>query len=443
MRKGTNDMNNNELTGCWEDLLRARFGVAPQVGRFVEAAQAEVAEEFARVERVAEYNQAKVLAAFQKHEIAARHFSGTTGYGYDDIGRDTLDRVFASTFGAEDALVRPQFASGTHALSAMLFGVLMPGDELLSATGKPYDTLEETIGISGNAPGSLRRYGISYAQTELREDGGIDLPGILAKMTDHTKVVHFQRSRGYAWRRALTVAEIGSAIKAIKAARPEVIVTVDNCYGEFTALTEPTEVGADLMAGSLIKNPGGGIAPTGGYVAGRKDFVEQVADRLSAPGIGREVGSYAASYAPFYQGFFLAPHVVAQALKGAILAARVFESLGMEVLPHSHDVREDIIQSICFRSPERLISFCQSIQRVSPVDSHVVPYPWDMPGYQDQVIMAAGAFVGGSSIELSADAPLVEPYIVYLQGGLTYEHAKLAIMAVLQEMVKKGEIELP
>lgn len=424
------------------DFLKKNYRITAETAEFVQQAEKEMADVFSAMDEVREYNQFKVLKALQDEGLALRHFAPTTGYGYDDIGRDTLDRVFAAALGAEDALVRPQLTSGTHALAMMLFGLLLPGDELLAITGKPYDTLEETIGISGNAWGSLKAYGVTYSQVDLKEDGSIDVEAVLSALKPQTKLIHIQRSRGYAWRRALTVQEIGAAIRRIKAARPDVIVDVDNCYGEFTALTEPTEVGADVMAGSLIKNPGGGIAPTGGYIAGKKEYIERIANRLTAPGIGREVGSYAGSYAPFFQGLFLAPHVVAESLKGAALCARVFEKLGMPVLPDSTAVREDIIQSIRFDDPQRLIAFCQSIQRISPVDSNAIPEPWDMPGYQHQVIMAAGAFVQGSSIELSADAPIVAPYIAYMQGGLTYDHVKLAVMASLEEMRKTGSISL-
>jgi len=422
------------------ELLRQQYGVKENIARMVDEAEREAAARFAEIDRICQFNQYRVLSAFRSERIALRHFSPTTGYGYDDCGRDALDRVFARCMGAEDALVRPQIVSGTHALALMLFGVLRPGDELLSITGKPYDTLETTIGISGDSPSSLKALGVSYAQVELGEDGGIDAEAAIRAITDKTRVVHIQRSRGYAWRRALTVEEIGRAIAAIKAAKPSVIVTVDNCYGEFTATEEPTAAGADLMAGSLIKNPGGGIAPTGGYIAGRKDLVELVAERLTVPGIGREVGSYAASYAPFYQGLFLAPHVVAGTLKGAVLAARVFEKLGFDVLPKWDENREDIIQAVRFFRPEPLIAFCRSIQKASPVDSFVIPEPWDMPGYQCQVIMAAGAFVQGSSIELSADAPIAPPYTAYMQGGLTYEHVKLAVMSAVADMEAEGYV---
>lgn len=433
---------NNELELKTKELLQRDYGIRSEIAELVDAAQGEVSGRFHEVDRVCELNQYKVLSAFQKERIALRHFSPTTGYGYDDDGRDALDRVFARCMGAEDALVRPQIVSGTHALALMLFGVLRPGDELLSVTGKPYDTLETTIGISGESSSSLKSMGVTYAQVELGKDGGIDVEAAAAAINERTKVVHIQRSRGYEWRRALTVGEIGKAVSAIKAAKPGVTVTVDNCYGEFTAAVEPAAVGADLMAGSLIKNPGGGIAPTGGYIAGRRDLIELVAERLTVPGIGREVGSYAASYAPFYQGLFLAPHVVAGCLKGAILASRVFEKLGFDVLPKWDESREDIIQAVRFFQQEPLISFCRSIQKASPVDSFATPEPWDMPGYQCQVIMAAGAFVQGSSIELSADAPITPPYTAYMQGGLTYEHVKLAVMSAVSDMVAEGHASI-
>jgi cystathionine beta-lyase family protein involved in aluminum resistance len=425
-----------------KELLRKDYGIQSGIAELVDATERELSDRFQEIHRTCQFNQYKVLSAFRMERIALRHFNPSTGYGYGDDGRDALDRVFARCMGAEDALVRPQIVSGTHALALMLFGVLRPGDEMLSITGKPYDTLETTIGISGDSSSSLKSMGVSYSQVELGSNGGIDAAAAISAIKENTKVVHIQRSRGYAWRRALTVAEIGRAIAEIKAAKPGVIVTVDNCYGEFTATEEPVAVGADLMAGSLIKNPGGGIAPTGGYVAGRSDLVELVAERLTVPGIGKEVGSYAASYAPFYQGLFLAPHVVAESLKGAILASRVFEKLGFVVLPKWNDIREDVIQAVRFSKPEPLIAFCQSIQMSSPVDSFVLPEPWDMPGYQCPVIMAAGAFVQGSSIELSADAPITPPYIAYMQGGLTYEHVKLAVMSAVSDMAAKGYVAI-
>ena len=424
------------------ELLVDKFGIQNNIVTLVNAAENEVTRRFNEIDNICLYNQCKVLSSFQQERIALRHFTPTTGYGYGDDGRDALDRVFARCMGAEDALVRPQIVSGTHALALMLFGVLRPGDELLSVTGKPYDTLEATIGISADSRSSLKSMGVTYSQVELGTDGGIDVETSLKAINKKTKVVHIQRSRGYEWRRALTIDEIGDAVAAIKAANSSIIITVDNCYGEFTTIAEPTDVGADLIAGSLIKNPGGGIAPTGGYIAGRSDLIELVAERLTVPGIGREVGSYAAPYTPFYQGLFIAPHVVAGCLKGAILASRVYEKLGFDVLPKWDDSREDIIQSIRFFKPEPLISFCKSIQKASPVDSFATPEPWDMPGYQCPVIMAAGAFIQGSSIELSADAPITPPYTAYMQGGLSYEHVKYAIMKSISDMVANGYISL-
>ncbi|HIV29391.1 MAG TPA: methionine gamma-lyase family protein, partial [Candidatus Pullichristensenella excrementipullorum] len=372
--------------------------------------------------------------------VAGRHFAPTTGYGYDDIGRDTLSKLFAFVFETEDALVRPQIASGTHALALCLYGILRPGDEMLAAAGKPYDTLEEVIGLAGEAGnGSLRDFGIGYREVSLRADGGIDVEGVLAQLAPAVKLVLIQRSRGYDWRPSLSVGQINEAIEAIHRVRPDVCVMVDNCYGEFTDASEPR---ADLLAGSLIKNPGGGLAPTGGYVAGKRAYVEKVACRLTSPGIGAEVGSYAGSYQPFYQGLFLAPHTVAQAVKSAILAARAFEMLGFAVNPAWDAPRNDVIEAIRFDDPDRLIAFCQAIQMCSPVDAEAVPEPWDMPGYQDPVIMAAGTFVSGASIELSADAPIRAPYIGYLQGALTYAHGRLGVEGAIARLLEKGLITL-
>ena len=372
--------------------------------------------------------------------MAARHFAPTTGYGYDDIGRDTLSKLFAAVMETEDALVRPQIASGTHALALCLYGVLRPGDEMLAAAGKPYDTLEEVIGLAGEAGnGSLRDFGIGYREVSLRADGGIDIDGVLSQLAPSVKLVLIQRSRGYDWRPSLSVGQIDAAIEAIHSARPDVCVMVDDCYGEFTDVREPR---ADLLAGSLIKNPGGGLAPTGGYIAGKRAFVEKVACRLTSPGIGAEVGSYAGSYQPFYQGLFLAPHTVAQAVKSAILAARAFELLGFAVNPAWDAPRNDVIEAIRFDDADKLIAFCQAIQMCSPVDAEAVPEPWDMPGYQDPVIMAAGTFVSGASIELSADAPIRAPYIGYLQGALTYAHGRLGVEGAIARLLQKGLISL-
>ncbi len=395
----------------------------------INRAELDCAEAFSRLDEIERVNTKKVLDSFKKHRVSARHFAPTTGYGYDDIGRDTLGEIFAEVLGAETALVRPQIASGTHALALCLFGILRPGDSLLSAAGKPYDTLEEIIGLTGEAGhGSLKDLGVSYKQTELK-DGRLDEDAILASLTKEVKLVLIQRSRGYDWRPSLSVSEINDMIDKIHAKNPDTFVMVDNCYGEFTSQEEPH---ADIMAGSLIKNPGGGIAPTGGYIAGKKECVELVSYRLTSPGIGAEVGSYAASYQPFYQGLFLAPHIVCQALRVSTLFSRVFELLGYQVHPTYQDARNDIIQAIRFESAEKLITFVQNIQVNSPVDSEAVPEPWAMPGYQDEVIMAAGTFVSGASIELSADAPIRPPYIAYLQGGLTYQHGKIALMEMLK-----------
>lgn len=413
--------------------------VGERVDKLIARAEADCAAPFKRVDGIERENTRKVIAAMQRHRVSVRHFAPTTGYGYDDIGRDTLGELFADVLGAEAALVRPQIASGTHALALCLFGVLRPGDVLLCGAGKPYDTMEEVIGLAGEPGcGSLRDLGVGYRQVELK-DGKIDVDGIVAALTPEVKLVLLQRSRGYDWRPSLSVAELNAAIDAIHAKQPDTCVMVDNCYGEFTNAEEPH---ADLMAGSLIKNPGGGIAPTGGYIAGKAKFVELVSYRLTSPGIGAEVGSYAGSYQPFYQGLFQAPHVVAQAVRTAILAARVFELLGFDVHPAFDAPRNDIIEAIRFGDEKKLIRFIQAIQFCSPVDAEAVPEPWAMPGYQDQVIMAAGTFVAGASIELSADAPIRVPYIAYLQGGLTYAHGRLAIAGAVQLMADEELIRL-
>lgn len=393
--------------------------------KLIANAEIEAQALFKHIDDVALYNQEKVLSAFQKHRIALRHFSGTSGYGYDDIGRDTLCAVFADTFGAESAIVSPLIASGTHAISSVLYGLLRPGDSFLSLAGMPYDTLETVI--SGNDVGSLKDFNINFESINLTDDGCFDAKKIeTALKTKNYKLLFIQRSRGYNWRNALSIDDINDIIKFVRKFTDAPIV-IDNCYGEFTDTKEPTQVGADIIVGSLIKNPGGGIAPTGGYIAGRKDLVEQISYRLTAPGVGLEVGSYSFGYREFYQGFFLAPHVTAQALKGSVLFGTVFHKLGYETLPQPKDPCRDIIRSIKFNTKGELIKFCQAIQACSPIDSFAVPEPWDMPGYNDQVIMAAGTFVQGASIELSADSPIRPPYIAYLQGGLTYEHVKLAV----------------
>ena len=416
-----------------------------KISRLLDEAERDCEAGFRQLDQIERINTRKVLEAFQRHRVSARHFAPTTGYGYDDIGRDTLSDIMAELMGCEAALVRPQIASGTHALALCLFGVLRSGDTLLAASGKPYDTLEEVIGLTGQSgAGSLKDYGVSYRQVDVLEDGRLDLQGIRKALEEDASIrlVELQRSRGYAWRPSMSVSQIKEAAGLIHSIRPDVVIMVDNCYGEFSDITEPGEVGVDLMAGSMIKNPGGGLAPTGGYVAGRRDLVELVAYRLTSPGIGAEVGSYAGSYQPFYQGLFEAPHVVMQAVKTAMLAARAFEKLGYAVNPRYDEARSDIIQAIRFGSAEELIAFIQGIQMHSPVDSEAVPEPWAMPGYQDPVIMAAGTFVAGASIELSADAPVREPYIAYMQGALTYAHGRCGLEGALQFMFDKKMIQL-
>ncbi len=408
----------------------------------IQQAERELRPVFDRIEKIEYANQARVLAAFQQERVAARHFAPTSGYGYDDIGRDTLDRVFARALQSEDALVRPQITSGTQAIFTALAGLLEPGDVMLSVTGKPYDTLESAIGITGDAAGSLKRQGVLYKQVELKPDGSLDADAAEAALDSTVRVLYFQRSRGYAWRNAIAPTAMRDVFSRLHALAPRALIVVDNCYGEFVCENEPTAMGADVIVGSLIKNPGGGVAPTGGYIAGKTRCIERIANRLTVPGMGREVGSYAGSYAPFYQGLFLAPHVVAQAVKTAVLFARVFEKAGMTSMPASDAVRADIVQALRFDSAEALCAFCRSIQSVSPVDSFLVPEPWDMPGYSDQVIMAAGAFVQGASIELSADGPISAPYTAYIQGGLTYAHGRIAVCEALRALGKAGLINI-
>ena len=409
------------------------FGIADAVSDFCLEVEASLKDRFEKLDEVAEYNQMKVLAAMQKHRVSAECFNGTTGYGYNDLGRDTLEEVYATCFKGEAALVRPQITCGTHALALALMSNVRPGDEILSPVGKPYDTLEEVIGIRPSK-GSLAEYGVTYAQVDLLADGGFDFDGIRNAINDRTKLVTIQRSKGYASRPTLSVERIGQLISFIKEVKPDVICMVDNCYGEFVEKREPLEVGADMIVGSLIKNPGGGQAPIGGYIVGKKECVENAAYRLTSPGLGKEVGASLGMMQSFFQGFFLAPTVVNAALKSAIFAANVFERLGFAVIPNGSESRHDIIQAVTFEKPEGLIAFCQGIQAAAPVDSYVTPEPWDMPGYDSQVIMAAGAFVQGSSIELSADGPLRPPYTAFFQGGLTWYHGKLGIMMALQKL---------
>jgi len=404
-------------------------------GLLLEEVEKEIQPVYEKIDRVAFFNQQRVLNAFREFRVSYFHLQGTTGYGYGDRGRETLEKVYAAVFGTESALVRGQIVSGTHALALCLFGVLRPGDELLTVQGKPYETLQTVIGIGSAASGCLRELGVSYRQIDLLPDGSLDWQGIAGALSSRTKMVLLQRSRGYARRPSLSLKEMRKLISFLKSKKPDVVVCVDNCYGEFVEDAEPPAVGADLAAGSLIKNPGGGLAPCGGYVVGRSDLVKMAAARWSAPGVGAEVGPAPDFQRLLFQGLFIAPHVVAEALKGAVFAARFFGRLGFSVSPAFDEERTDIIQSITLGSPERLLSFCRGIQNFSPVDSHVLPEPAPLPGYPEEVIMAAGTFVQGASLELSADAPFKEPYTVYLQGGLTKEHVKMAVLAAAQEML--------
>lgn len=416
-------------------------GISAEVYEFGQKIEASLKERFSLFDRIAEQNQLKVLMAMQKNKVSEQCLLGTTGYGYNDMGRDTLEAVYADVFKTQDALVRPQITCGTHALALALMSNLRPGDELLSPVGKPYDTLEEVIGIRP-AKGSLTEYGITYRQVDLPADGTFDYEGIRRAIHAGTKMATIQRSKGYQTRPTFSVDQIGELISFIKSIKSDIICMVDNCYGEFVELKEPSEVGADLVVGSLIKNPGGGLAPIGGYIAGQKEYVENASYRLTSPGLGKEVGASLGILPSFYQGLFLAPTTTVNALKGAVFAAKLYEQLGFQVIPDGSETRHDIIQAVVLGSEEAVISFCQGIQAAAPVDSYVVPQPGDMPGYDSQVIMAAGAFVSGSSIELSADAPIRDPYAVYFQGGLTYYHAKYGVLKSLQNLVDKGIIRL-
>ena len=425
-----------------KEMYCGQLGIDEAVYNYGNNVLENLKERFEAIDEVAEYNQLKVIAAMQKNRVAEMHLSGTSGYGYNDEGRDTLERVYADIFKTEDALVRPQIICGTHALNVAISSNLRPGDELLSPVGKPYDTMDEIIGIRPSK-GSLAEYNISYRQVDLLDDGSFDYDGIRKAINEKTKLVTIQRSKGYATRPTLSVERIGELIHFIKDIKPDVICMVDNCYGEFVETIEPTQVGADICVGSLIKNPGGGLAPLGGYIVGRKDLVELAAYRLTAPGLGKEVGASLQVNSAFYQGLFLAPTVVASALKSAIFAANLYEKLGFTASPNGKEDRHDIIQAIAFGSPERIIAFCQGIQQAAPVDAYVLPEPYAMPGYHSDVIMAAGAFVQGSSIELSADAPIEPPYSVYFQGGITWPHGKMGILKTLQNMIDGGFVELP
>lgn len=417
-----------------------KLGLSNKVLRLAQEAESALVERFKEIDKVAEYNQARVTLAMQENRVNATCFAATTGYGYNDFGRDTLEKIYADVFGSEAALVRPQITCGTHALAVALSANLLPGDELLCPAGGPYDTLEEVIGIRPS-PCSLKEYGVTYRQVELKEDGTFDYDAIRAAINEKTKMAEIQRSKGYRTRPSFSVEQIGELIKFIKSIKPDIICMVDNCYGEFTDYIEPTHVGADMAVGSLIKNPGGGLAPIGGYICGTQECVDRCAYRLSAPGLGQEVGANLGTLTSFYQGFFLAPNVVAGALKGAIFAAYIYEKLGFKTVPHSTEKRNDIIQAVELRSPEGLIAFCEGIQAAAPVDSYVTPVPWAMPGYDSDVIMAAGTFIQGSSIELSADGPMREPYAVFFQGGLTWYNAKFGILMSLQKLIDKKIIE--
>lgn len=427
---------NTETGNIYNEL-----GISENVYQFSMEILDSLSARFCEIDKNAEYNQLKVIKAMQDNKVSEACLLGTTGYGYNDLGRDTLEAVYASVFHTQDALVRPQITCGTHALALALMSNLRPGDELLSPVGKPYDTLEEVIGIRPSK-GSLAEYGITYKQVGLLEDGSFDYESIKKAVNAKTRLVTIQRSKGYQTRPTLSVKKIGELIAFIKGIKPDVICMVDNCYGEFVERSEPTDVGADMVVGSLIKNPGGGLAPIGGYIAGTKECVENAAYRLTSPGLGKEVGASLGILKDFYQGLFLAPTVTAGALKGAIFAANAYEKLGFSVVPNSTEPRHDIIQAVTFGTPEGVIAFCKGIQAAAPVDSFVTPEPWDMPGYDSKVIMAAGAFVSGSSIELSADGPVIPPYAVYFQGGLTFEHARFGIMKSLQSVVDAGIVTL-
>ncbi|HIR25777.1 MAG TPA: methionine gamma-lyase family protein [Candidatus Egerieimonas faecigallinarum] len=423
------------------ERMYGTLGIDPKVLAFGREIEASLKERFEKIDNTAEYNQLKVLHAMQKNKVSEACLYPSSGYGYNDVGRDTLEAVYATAFRTESALVRPLIACGTHALAIAMAGNVRPGDEILSPVGKPYDTLEEVIGIRPSK-GSLAEYGVTYRQVELLPDGSFDYEGIRAAINERTRLVEIQRSKGYLTRPTFSVAQIGELIAFIKSIKPDVICMVDNCYGEFVEEQEPSEVGADLIVGSLIKNPGGGLAPIGGYIAGKEEYVDNAAYRLTCPGLGKEVGASLGVSLPFFQGFFLAPTVTAGALKGAIFAANIYEKLGFAVTPDSTQERHDIIQAVQFGTPEGVIAFCQGIQAAAPVDSYVAPEPWAMPGYDSDVIMAAGAFVQGSSIELSADGPIKPPYTVYFQGGLTWEHARFGILMSLQKLCEAGIVKL-
>ena len=423
------------------NILCKQYDIDRNVIEFVFEKEKMIKEKFAYIDNIEEYNQYKVINAMQKARLSSTDFYWTTGYGYDDVGREKVEKIYSYVFNTEDALVRPTICSGTHAITLTLSGLLRPGDELMCITGTPYDTLQKVIGTIGDVKGSFKDYGISYKEIQLTKEGKIDIDNVLRNIDEKTKILEIQRSTGYSDRKAITVTEMKEAIEKIKNFRKDIIIMVDNCYGEFLEKIEPTDVGADIMAGSLIKNPGGGLALSGGYVVGKKDLVELIANRSTAPGIGKECGLTFGTTRNTLQGFFLAPHIVSEAVKGALLMAKVYKELGFKVVPDVDDIRSDIIQGIQFENEERVVEFCKGIQSASAVDSYVTPEPWDMPGYEDKVIMAAGGFVQGSSIELSADGPMREPYFAYYQGGLTYEHCKLGLMKSLNNLYENNLID--
>lgn len=423
-------------------LLSEELNIAPKVLALIDSAEETIKKEFEVLDDIMAFNQYKILTAFQKNRISDMHFAWNTGYGYDDAGRDALEKVYADIFKTEAALVRPIIVNGTHALTLTLTGILRPGDELIYCTGAPYDTLEEVIGIRGEGKGSLKEFGVTYKQVELTPEGNIDLPALKEAISSKTRMITVQRATGYGWRKAITIEQIQEWASFVHQSNPSIVCMVDNCYGEFLDTKEPTEVGADVLAGSLIKNPGGGLALTGGYIAGRKDLIDNISYRMTSPGIGGECGLTFGQTRTMFQGLFIAPKTVNGAVKGAVLCAKAFEKLGFDVCPKAEETRSDIIEAVKLGSPEAVVAFCEGIQAAAPIDAHVKPIPWDMPGYEDQVVMAAGAFVQGSSIELSADAPIREPYIVYFQGGLTYEHSKFGVIKALQTLYEQNLISL-
>lgn len=423
------------------ELLTTKMGIAPRVMEIVDEAEKQVADLFAELDDIKAFNQYKILEAFQKNKISDMHFGWNTGYGYDDPGREAMEKVYCDIFKTEAALVRPIIVNGTHALTLTLTGILRPGDELIYCTGKPYDTLEEVIGLRGEGNGSLKEFGVTYNQVELTEDGNIDLEALRAAITPKTRMVTVQRATGYGWRKAITIDQIEEWATMVHSINPNIVCMVDNCYGEFLDTKEPTEVGADIIAGSLIKNPGGGLALTGGYITGKAELVEKISYRMTSPGIGGECGLMFGQTRTMFQGLFLAPQAVNAAVKGAILCAKAFDNLGYEVCPKAEEKRSDIIEAVKLVTPEAMCAFAEGIQAAAPIDSHVTPVPWAMPGYDSEVIMAAGAFVQGSSIELSADGPLRDPYIIYFQGGLTYEHSKFGVIKALQALYDKDLLQ--